>query len=369
MDTPVQAPYTMRADRPPVVTVLMSVYNGMPFLPRSIDSILAQSFADFEFLIIDDGSSDESGAVLSQYARRDARIRLETNATNRGLIACLNQGLEWARGEWVARQDQDNLSLPERLARQVRYLQGRPRVGALGTWLDWIDAEGGLVDRFRPPTSHSLIEWELLFRSAVGHPSAMFRASLARELAYRSHALHAEDYDLWVRLRRRAELANLPEVLVLEYFHPAKTTIRHHDVQERTVHSVQREYLSEVLEQPLSLARVEQHRRLSEGIWNGAGPREIHAQARFLFRLWRCFLRRQGNRLTREERRELRQDLGRRLVALAAGGAALGLLARARLAWRGIRISSRLPDAPARRQLLRRCLPAWIRRLRIRGRT
>lgn len=198
----------MSAD--PKVTVLMPVYNAEAYLREAMDSILAQTFTNFEFLIIDDGSTDGSAGIVRSYA--DRRIRLVQNERNLRLAATLNRGLGLARGEYVARMDADDISLPERLARQVAFMDAHPTVGISGTWAA---AFGEARFSMPNPTDSERIRAKLLFDSALVHPVVILRpALLARHgLAYRD-LYPIDDYDLWQRAARAFPLANLPETLL-----------------------------------------------------------------------------------------------------------------------------------------------------------
>jgi hypothetical protein len=228
----------------------MPVHNGGPYLAAAIESILGQTFADFELLIIDDGSSDLSYEIARGYG--DSRIRLVRNAQNLGLIATLNRGLQEARGEYVARMDADDVSLPERLEAQAGFLDRHAAVGMLGTAVQVIDADGtpGGVARF--PLSHDLIRWTLCFQSPIAHPAAMMRKALVLELGgYRSHALHCEDYDLWWRASEVARLANLDRVLLRLRKHAENITVRHASVHDAVAVDVCRANLERILGEEL----------------------------------------------------------------------------------------------------------------------
>lgn len=194
----------------PKITVLMPVYNAQAFLREAIDSILAQTLTDFELLIIDDGSTDGSAAIVRSYA--DARIRLAVSEQNLKLAATLNRGLDMARGDYVARMDADDVSLPARLARQAAFLDAHPDVGLCGTWA----ASFGSARFSMPnPAAPEGIRAKLLFDSALVHPSIMLRRALFDRHGLRYPPLaHFEDYALWQRAARLFPLANLPEVLL-----------------------------------------------------------------------------------------------------------------------------------------------------------
>ncbi len=151
----------------------MSVYNGEKYLREAIDSILGQTFKDFEFLIIDDGSTDSSVEIIRSYA--DPRIRLIQNEENIGLSRSLNKGLKLARGEYIARMDADDISLPRRLAAQVGLLDKQPDIGLVGTSIQLIDCDGERMHVHRVPTTHAQILWALCFTTPLAHPSVVFR--------------------------------------------------------------------------------------------------------------------------------------------------------------------------------------------------
>lgn len=216
----------------PRVSVLMPVYNGEPYLREAIDSILRQTFADFEFLIIDDGSIDGSAAIVESYD--DPRIQLARNGRNLGLVATLNKGLDLCRGEYIARMDCDDIALPSRLQKQVEYLDKHPNVGLLGTWSKRFHSGENYL--FRPPTEDAAIRFHLMFDNVFYHNTVMLRRQLLHEhgLTYDASYQHAEDYEFWVRCSKYTKVANLPEVLVLYRFHPDNTSNRHAALQRET---------------------------------------------------------------------------------------------------------------------------------------
>lgn len=203
----------------PCVSVLMPVYEGERYLEEAIESILNQTFRDFELIVIDDGSTDGTAGIVERYRRADGRIRVFEQA-NHGLAATLNRGLELAQGEYVARMDADDISLPERLAVQVAFMNANRQVGICGTWVETFDSIDLKV--LRLPTDDATIRSWLLFESVLPHPSIVMRREvlLKAGLSYDETCLHAEDYDLWVRASRRTALANVSEVLLRYRLHP-----------------------------------------------------------------------------------------------------------------------------------------------------
>lgn len=200
----------------PAVTVLMTVFNAGRFLNSSIRSILAQTFRDFEFLIVDDCSTDGSAELAETWQSRDSRIRVIRNAHNRGQTACLNQGLELARGQWIARHDADDLSHPTRLMLQHRLTMARPDIVLLGTNGRIIDERDRLVGLLDAPLTQQGIIWTAPFLNPFMHSSVLFRASIIRDEfgGYDPGYRIAQDYELWTRVISKYQGANLPQRLI-----------------------------------------------------------------------------------------------------------------------------------------------------------
>ncbi|HVN38640.1 MAG TPA: glycosyltransferase family 2 protein [Myxococcota bacterium] len=197
----------------PRVTVLVPVYNRAPVLRQALESVLAQRFADFELLVIDDGSRD--GSLEIARSLRDPRIRIEVQAQNRGIPATRNHGLALARGEYLAMADSDDVSHPRRLALQVPWLDAHPEVAALGSFALRTDASGRRVDApLVRPTAPRELAGRILFASAMKSPTVVARTAVLREHGYREELVLGSDIDLWARVSARHALANLPRFLV-----------------------------------------------------------------------------------------------------------------------------------------------------------
>jgi hypothetical protein len=215
----------------PRVSVVMPVRNGGSYLEPAVASILGQTFTDFEFVIIDDGSTDSTAEVLRRFQAADTRVRVH-HREQAGVVASLNRGCDLARAAYIARMDADDIAFPERLARQVEFLDRHPRVAVVGSAVVRIDASGREIKRNTCPTSHPDIVAALREYVCFTHPSVLVRAAALRAVGgYRRAYRDAEDYDLWLRLAERYELANLSDPLLYYRIYPGQVSVRQLDQQ------------------------------------------------------------------------------------------------------------------------------------------
>lgn len=214
----------------PRISVAMSVYNGERFLVEAIESVLAQSFTDFEFLILDDGSTDTSRTIIHSYATQDARIR-PIIRDNRGLIVSLNQLLDEARAPIIARMDADDICLSQRFERQLAFLDTHPEYGVIGALTDDIDENGQPynIPAIAYPTTHeAFLATIAAGEQLLPHPTAMMRKDIVLAAGgYHAAFRHCEDFDLWLRLSHQTKLACLPEVLLRYRHSPDQVSSRH----------------------------------------------------------------------------------------------------------------------------------------------
>ncbi len=209
----------------------MSVHNGEKYLRESIESILNQTYSDFEFIIFDDGSTDGSAEMIMAYT--DARIRLISQSEQRGLAHTLNQGIDLAQAEYIARMDADDISLPERLAAQLQLLDANPEVSVLGTAARIIDENSQPGFEVHFPEEHLLIYWHLLFfTNPIVHPSVMMRKSMVKAAGgYNPQREVSQDYELWTRLAGVSRLANLPEIHLSLRKHSSNISLNKEELQ------------------------------------------------------------------------------------------------------------------------------------------
>jgi glycosyltransferase involved in cell wall biosynthesis len=204
----------MKITKQPQISVLMSVYNGLPYLNEAVDSILSQTFTDFEFIIIDDCSSDGSREILEKYAENDQRIKLIKNENRLGLGANLKNGVQLAQGKWIARMDADDISIPIRLSKQIEYVTNHPEIDILGSYAMDIDASGKELGLRRCPQNHAEII-KYIWTCPIIHPTAFIKKeSLLRAGSYGDEK-RRQDYALWFRCAASGlQFANLPEPLL-----------------------------------------------------------------------------------------------------------------------------------------------------------
>ncbi len=212
----------------PAVSVVMSVFNGERFLAEAIESILGQTFRDFEFLIVNDGSRDGTAEILERYRGQDARIRIVAHE-NRGLISALNGGIAQALGRYIARMDADDIAVAERLALQVAYMEQHPEVALLGGAVEFIDEAGRSLGFRSNPTESAEIRGALLDRNVIWHPTVFAkRDAVVAAGGYRNVPL-AEDYDLWLRMADGSALGNLETVVLRYRMHAQQATVQQNE--------------------------------------------------------------------------------------------------------------------------------------------
>jgi glycosyltransferase involved in cell wall biosynthesis len=219
----------------PAVSVLMPVHNAAGYLHQAIESILNQSFEDFELVLVDDGSDDGSLEIAREFAERDSRIHLIPTPRS-GIVAALNTGLATCRGEFIARMDADDVAFPERLAAQVEFLRAHTEHVAVGCGQLLIDPDGAPISQVHFAADHEEIHAEHLqgIPGAISHPASMLRRMAVIDAGgYRADSEYLEDYCLFLRLAESGRLANLPRVLHAYRQHHSNVHFRHYDLQAR----------------------------------------------------------------------------------------------------------------------------------------
>jgi len=213
----------------PAVSILLPAYNAEKYLRETIDSLLQQTFTDFELLIINDGSTDNTEKIINSYT--DGRIQYVKNEKNSGLIYTLNKGIDLAKGEYIARMDADDICLPQRLEKQKDWLDSHPATDIAGCYVELIDEHNnskGTSPLDTKTTTYSSIRKKISRDNCMSHPTVMMRSEIAKRYKYSIYQHNVEDYDLWLRLcRDNRVIEKVPEVLLLYRIHAASIVSTH----------------------------------------------------------------------------------------------------------------------------------------------
>jgi hypothetical protein len=214
----------------PLVSVIIPVYNAAAYVESALGSIMMQTYQNLEILVFNDGSTDNSAKIVAALAARDSRIVFHDSSINYGYVKHLNKGLVEARGKYIARMDADDIALPERIARQVAYLEAHDEIGACGSWFN-IVGRPDIVEK--PASTPVAMRYSILANSPMAHPTVVMRADVLREhrLCYDSTYMPAEDYQLWYRISQVSQLANVPEVLLSYRHHAGQISSHKTDLQ------------------------------------------------------------------------------------------------------------------------------------------
>jgi|GEM_PF-910732 len=217
----------------PFISIVIPCYNAGRYLQACLDSIYNQTYSDFEIILIDDGSTDNTNAILAR--NDDPRIVYITNKKNRGISYSLNRGIKVARGKYIARMDGDDCMSPQRLEEQLIFLENNPDYGLVGSWHTVIDCNGFPINRIESFCEHEELKLALLFQNPFAHSATMMRSSILKEMLYSSRYRHCEDYELWCRMSRRAKVKNLSSYLLQYRIHHSGTSNLNQKEQRKNV--------------------------------------------------------------------------------------------------------------------------------------
>jgi glycosyltransferase involved in cell wall biosynthesis len=209
--------------KPPDLSIIMPVYNTVSYLGESVESVLSQSFTDFELIIIDDASTDGSAELLNNF--RDDRIKILTNTQNKGIVFSRNRGLNEAQGNFIAQFDSDDVARPDKFEKQIDFLKRNPDFGMVGSWVRMIDSEGKLIkQKWRLPAKPHLIPAIMLFRNYFVQSTIVARHGAIPEGGYKTGYDVVEDYKMWIEIANKYKVWNLPEYLVNYRVHGSSAT-------------------------------------------------------------------------------------------------------------------------------------------------
>ncbi len=197
----------------PLISVILPNFNGMPYLKLAVDSIISQTYTNFEFIIIDDGSNDNSLEYLNRL--KEKRIKLINNKTNLGIAKTLNKAIELSRGKYIVRMDSDDIAYPNRLEIQLQFILSNQEISLCGTWAGKINKKGQRVGVIKYPISHKIIKKVLPYYNPVIHPSWMVKKEVYEKLhGYKNGYNGAEDYEFLLRAKNQFRIANVPKILL-----------------------------------------------------------------------------------------------------------------------------------------------------------
>lgn len=204
----------------PMVSVLLPCYNSERYIEQALVSILDQTYINLEVIVIDDCSTDNSLSIIEYYANADIRVKLIRNTENKKLITCLNIGISYAAGKYIARMDADDISLPCRIQKQVEFLERHPEYAICGCNAFHINERNKIIGQSFLPQSNDEIKAFSKYYSPFYHPAVVIRSEVLKKMSYSSNYLYVEDYELWLRLLNNYKCINLKEKLLMYRLHP-----------------------------------------------------------------------------------------------------------------------------------------------------
>ena len=295
------------------ISVIMPVYNSENCLREAIDSILNQTFRDFELVIVDDCSIDSSAAIIEEYKKIDPRVVAYRQQKNNGIAAARNKGLQLSIGEYIAFMDSDDISMPDRLEKQYRFIEFHPEVGVLGGCAEIVDGIGNHIETLYFPETSFEISWSMCFYDPIINPTVMMKRDVAldaggfhdsreSEMEY-----YPEDYDLWVRLSEKTNFYNLHDLLLKLRKHDSNITKTRMESTIKNSLKISQRYINSILGVTPSLDVV-------AVLWNTDLNKKIIDAPDILISLYKCFRDRKG--VSASENKFIKKDVSMRLLTM-----------------------------------------------------
>lgn len=291
----------------PEISVLLCVYNGEAYLAACMESILTQTFTDFEFVVVNDGSTDRSLEIINAYAQKDPRMFIVNRRKNAGISASVTEGLKHCRGKYIARMDQDDISLPDRFLMQHRYLESHPEIDVVGSSLAFIDEDGNLTGKtLIRPTDPLIIRLQMYYRCVIHNPSTLMRAAYYQKYNQDSQEVGyyaADDYSLWLRENTHHLYANLAEPLLKYRLHSKQTSSEKSRIQmDETLRAAQIAY-QELLDRSIPVDMIEPFYYIRRAATTD--PEIVKLGLQTMYDIQKAFEKR--NHLTPEQKKETRR--------------------------------------------------------------
>ena len=305
----------MPKERSPKVSVITPVYQGDSYLVEAVESILNQTFSDFEFLIICDDPTDETREILDTYMQEDARVKVHYNQKREGLVNSLNKGISLAKGEYIARMDSDDISHPERFEKQLEFFHNNRDISILGTDVIFINRKGESFHDITVravPTDPKVIRWVLLFNNCIRHPTVMFRMGMCNCTGiYSTDFNHCEDFEFWLRASQKVNIANLPDKLLFLRKHRENISELYEDAGKVNAIIAGHKAMSNLLNKKIKLCEV-------QTFWypcKVTNERCVFDSAVILCELYHVFSEMPG--LNHAESHQIKRDAAERMSMLA----------------------------------------------------
>lgn len=298
----------------PRVSVIMPVYKEGRFLANAIESILTQTFQNFELLLICDDLKDSTRVLLNKFAQKDPRIKIHMNTIRLGLVASRNKGCLLARGEYLNQMDSDDISDSQRLQVQIDYLDNYPDIGAVGTGNIYINESGNVIRKFQIPSSPGVVKWTLFFENKLAQSTILIRKDLIQKLGYyNENYTVSEDYDLWIRASRISKIAIIPKTLLQYRIHKGNVSRSARDEMNTCATEINRRFLLYEIEN-LSNRDLEIWNKyfLKNSLDTKEDIKKIH---NILQKLYSRYTTTES--LTYHEKKEIFRDMGFRYAMLA----------------------------------------------------
>ena len=297
----------------PLVSVILPVYNGEDHISECIESILSQTYKDFEFIIVDDASTDKTPGILSSFSEKDSRIKIFRNKKNQrqtisATIACQN-----AIGKYIARIDADDVALHHRLERQVQFLENNPDFGLIGAWSDRINDKGDVLNKWTVETNSLYLKWAFIFQTNFAHASVMMQNDVAKKVGY-YQSPEAEDFDLWSRIGTISKIGCIPEVLQQRRVWDGQLNLKVPIETLNCVHQIIKRNIELLLDKEVLLNDVKNIHRVIVHNDSITNITEIIETKNLIIELYRIFLKR--NNLNHKEQKLISKDVAQKLYVL-----------------------------------------------------
>ncbi len=298
----------------PLISIILPVYNGEKHLSECINSILSQTFTDFEFIIVDDASTDGTPNLLEKFAQSDNRIKIITHEKNSRQTVAANTACKHANGKYIARIDADDIALPNRLEEQFNFLENNLGIGVVGSWVDIIDNTSNVISSWNPQPLKGCLSWSLLFGNIFAHSSVMFRLKIAEEVGF-YQSPEAEDFDLWSKMSRISGIGCVPKTIQQRRVWEGQLNLKVPQETLECVYQIMQKNINHTIGKSISINKIKNVRKLIVGDSNQLNQEEIIDTKNIVIDLYKTYLKK--FKLDKKEKRLIAKDVALKLFSLA----------------------------------------------------